>query len=86
MSTAAQHLQGCPTCARDAMVSLFDVAVRTDDGDERHFFGLPAALCRCCGLQLAGDASRLFGIDDADVVSAIQSDRCLDPALGFDAA
>ncbi len=87
MIIPAEQYRNCATCARPAPVRRFDLTVVGDDGHERHFFGLPAAACRPCGsLALDTDATKLFRIDPAEILAAIQSDSCLTEARGFDAA
>ena len=86
MTIPAERFRRCPSCARPAPVGRFDLTVASN-GDERHFFGLAAAVCRACRrLVLDADATRLFRIDPADVLAAIQSDSCLTEAPGADAA
>lgn len=86
MTTPAERFWSCPICARPASVGRFDLTVASN-ADERHFFGLPAAVCRaCCRLLLDADAATLFGIGPTDVLAAIQSDSCLTEAPGLDAA
>jgi hypothetical protein len=87
LSSSAQGSRPCPFCGDPAPLSRFDLSVTDGRGDERHFFGLPAALCGVCGrLTLDADAGCIFGITPADVVSAIESDGRLLKMRGFDAA
>ncbi|HYM84823.1 MAG TPA: hypothetical protein VEY67_11800 [Candidatus Dormibacteraeota bacterium] len=70
--------RSCPTCGEDGPVARFDVAVRREEGGERHFFGLLAMLCRSCGrFLLDPDAVTLYGIGELDIASAIMTDRYL---------
>jgi hypothetical protein len=86
MSSLAAGFRTCPSCGGHAPISSFDLAVTTG-GDERSFFGVPAAACRACGrLVLDRELELLFGITVADVVGAIQSDTCLRGERGMDAA
>jgi hypothetical protein len=87
MSSPAHASRPCPFCGDPAPLSSFDLSVADDSGVERHFFGLPAALCGICGrLTLDAEAGCLFGIAPADVVSAIESDSRLRRMRGLDAA
>jgi hypothetical protein len=87
MSSPASGSRPCPFCGDPAPLSRFDLSVTDGDGEERHFFGLPAALCGICGrLTLDADAGFLFGITPADVVCAVESDGRLRGMPGLDAA
>ncbi len=87
MSIPAERFRNCPICARPAQVSRFDMTVADGDGDERHFFGLEAAACRACGaMVLDADTTRVFRIDPAEILAAIESDSCLTDVRGLDAA
>jgi hypothetical protein len=73
----------CRTCERESVAGSFDLAVRQPDGGERHFFGLPAALCSWCGrFRVDAEALLLYGIEEADIASAIGSDRPLHHVTG----
>lgn len=87
MSSPAHGSRPCPYCGDPAPLRRFDLSVADGDGEERHFFGLLAALCGICGrLTLDADAGCLFGITPASVLGAIESDGRLRGMPGLDAA
>ncbi len=78
MSEGMQGARCCPRCSEAARAGFFDISVRGQDGHERQFFGLRAALCRSCRrLLLEGDLLRLLWIDEAEIAFGIESDRYL---------
>lgn len=79
--------QPCPFCGDPARSGRFDLTVLGDQGEERLFFGVPAAICGICGrLVLDADALRLFGFEPADLLGAIESDSRLGELPGLDTA
>lgn len=88
MSRPTTALRTCPSCLRDALISQFDLAVAGDDGIERLFFGVPAAVCGTCGwLMIDDQLERLFSIAASQVIQAIETDRILlEGVRGLDAA
>ena len=87
MYDLADRVRTCPICTLTATIGRFDLAVVGDHGDERLFFGIPAAVCPTCGqLLLDRAATALFRIGPGDVVTAIASDPQMPSALGEDVA
>ena len=86
MTSPTGGLRTCPACARPVQPGTFDFTVG-GDGEERHFFGLEAAVCRRCDrLVLDADTTRLFRIDPDAIRAAIASDVCLAGEWSSDAA
>ncbi len=87
MASPADICASCASCGDRTAVSSFDLTVADDQGVERHFFGVPAAVCRTCGrLVLDQDVERLYRIGAGEVLGGIVSDRCLLDERGLDAA
>ena len=68
----------CPVCSRSLISSRFDTTFRLPDGDERHFFGIPASLCeKCQQLYLDPDLIELLEVPEGHCTFAIETDQVL---------
>lgn len=68
----------CPVCTRSLISSRFDTTFRLADGDERHFFAIPASLCeKCQQLYLDADLIELLEVPDGRCTFAIETDQVL---------